>query len=283
MSEKIDLFIPASPKDQLKLKYCIQQAVKHIPECGDFIISVPDKKDFKDYEVDGHKVKFFYDFELVPLQNWLQLCRFRPNWIAQQLLKMLQQATSGDLYFCLDADCFVCDDMSLFENGKPRIFVSPNENDEGAFHRFIAKATGGELCKWTDNQKQATKYIADMQLFSKEQIAKMLLKYFPSATDFVHFTVDNTYWRRDDTMHSIFISEYEMFGLWIEKFCMSKFTAHKIDKLQIDRNQMSQQGSLWTAEEIETQIVMAEDAKIEILKLQSNAPMHDVGWAMPKQ
>lgn len=83
---------------------------------------------------------------MLPLFNWLKLCRFRPNWILQQLLKLLQPATSNDLYFCLDADCFICRDMQLVECGKPRLFMSPNNEDEAAFHRYIARMSGGELC-----------------------------------------------------------------------------------------------------------------------------------------
>lgn len=281
MQDKIDIFIPASPKDQLKLKYCIEQAVKHIPQCGDFVVSVPDKDKFWDYEVGEHKVMFFNDFDLLPVVNWLKSCRFRPNWILQQMLKLLQPATRDDFYFCLDADCFICRDMSLLEDKVPRVFVSANGNDEAAFHRFIAKMTGGELCKWTDCNKTSTKYIADMQLFSRSQIQELVLRYFPSGNDFVHFIVDNTYWRTDDTQHSIFVSEYELYGLWMEKMHPRDFYTHCIQKRQIDRNQMSQQDSKWTEDEIVEEIKKAEADGIEILKLQSNSPMHDVGWKLP--
>ena len=63
-----------------------------------------------------------------------------------------------------------------------------------------------------------------------------MLKYFPSANDFVHFTIDSTYWRADDTEHSIFVSEYEMYGLWVEKTCRDSACTHLIEKRQIDRN-----------------------------------------------
>lgn len=230
MQEKIDMFIPASPKDQVKLKYCIQQAAKHIPECGDFIVSVPDKDKFWDYEVGEHKVKFYNDFGLLPVSNWLKVCRFRPNWILQQILKLLQPVTRDDLYFCLDADCFICRDMQLLEDGKPRLFVSANSEDEAAFHRFISKMSGGELCKWVDGHKTSTKYIADMQLFDAREIRDMVLRYFPTANDFVHFIVDNTYWKASDTIHSIFISEYELYGRWIEKMKPQSAQTHCIQK-----------------------------------------------------
>ena len=205
---RIPIFIPASPKDQLKLKYCIRQAAKHIPECGDFYISVPDKTNFKDYKEDGHKVFFFDDFDLVPLKNWLAVCRFRPNWIAQQLIKLLQPVTPDKIYFCLDADCLVCKEMSLIEDGKLRLFEAPNNNDEAAFQRFIAQMSGGELAEFTTAQKCTTRWIADMQLFDRNIIEEMVLRYFPSANDFVRFTISSTYWRKNDTRHSCFISEY---------------------------------------------------------------------------
>lgn len=44
---------------------------------------------------------------------------------------------------------------------------------------------------------------------------------------------------------------------------------------------MSQKGSLWTEDEIVKEIKKAEADGIEILKLQSNSPMHDVGWKLP--
>lgn len=144
--------------------------------------------------------------------------------------------TESDLYFCLDADCFICRDMHLVENGKPRLFMSPNGKDEAAFHRFISRMSGGELCSWRDGHQTETKYIADMQLFDKKQISQLVLKYFPSANDFVHFTIDSTYWRADDTEHSMFISEYEMYGLWVEKTCRDSVCTHLIEKRQIDRN-----------------------------------------------
>ena len=117
-----------------------------------------------------------------------------------------------------------------------------------------------------------------MQLFSRREITNMVLRYFPSANDFVHFTLDNTYWRRDDTSHAIFISEYEMYGRWIEKTNPDSTVLHRIEKRQIDRHQWSQQETLWDEAEIAKEVEKAEADCVEILKLQSNCPLHDVGW-----
>ena len=67
MQDKIDIFVPASPKDAPKLMFVMEQAAKHIPECGDFHVCVPDKTKFPNYNIAGHKVFLHEDFDVLPL------------------------------------------------------------------------------------------------------------------------------------------------------------------------------------------------------------------------
>lgn len=46
MNEKIDAFIPCSPKDATKLKYAVQQLVKHFKDLNNIHVCVPDKSKF---------------------------------------------------------------------------------------------------------------------------------------------------------------------------------------------------------------------------------------------
>lgn len=282
MNNNIDAFIPCSPKDAVKLKYAIQQLVKHFKDLNNIHVCVPDKSKFWDYEVDGHQVIIHEDFEVLPVQPLVKMLRFRPNWIFQQWLKIFQQVTS-DICLTWDADCFLTKPLSAYsDSGKLKLFVQPNENDEAAFSRFSAKATGGVLGQWTDGDKWPTKYIADMALFNRRWIEEMVLKFFPSAIDFLQFSALNTYWRANDTRHAIFLSEYQLVGEYEWKFHQTEIETVKLQKRQIDRNQMSQQGNLWTEEEIQAEISKAEADCVEILKLQSNSPLHDVGWKLPE-
>lgn len=66
MSERIDVFIPSSPKDYPVLEYSIKSVIEYFKECNDVIVSVPDKSKLHlhDYECNGHKIIFMNDLEL---------------------------------------------------------------------------------------------------------------------------------------------------------------------------------------------------------------------------
>lgn len=236
--EKIDAFIPASPKDQLKLGYAIKALAKHFKQLGDVHVSVPDKTKFKDYEEDGHKVVVHEDFDLLPVQALVASLRFRPNWIFQQWLKLFQQATS-DIYLVWDADCILTRDFDAYEDGKLKLLAQPNDADEAAFSRFSAKATGGVLGQWTDCVKWPTTYIADFALFNRKWIEEMVMKFFPSANEFLRFSTLNTYWKKNDTHHAIFLSEYQLMGEFTAKYHLKDVAVTKLKKKQIDKFQMS--------------------------------------------
>ena len=53
--------------------------------------------------------------------------------------------------------------------------------DEMAFNRFIAKATGGDLATWSDDEYVETRFIADQQLFKREWVDEMIGRYFHSV------------------------------------------------------------------------------------------------------
>ena len=46
---------------------------------------------------------------------------------------------------------------------------------------------------------------------------------------------------------------------------------------------MSQRGNAWTAEDIEAEIAKAEAEGADVLKLQTNSPLSDVGWKAKEQ
>lgn len=149
---------------------------------------------------------------------------------------MFQRVTT-DIYLTWDADCFLTKPMSAYsEDGKLKLFMQPNYNDESAFMRFSAKATGGVLGRWIEENRCQTTYIADMALFNRKWISELVLKFFPSAMDFLQFSALNTYWRNDDTNHALFLSEYQIVGEFEEKFHRNDVEIVKLLKKQIDRN-----------------------------------------------
>lgn len=66
----------------------------------------------------------------------------------------------------------------------------------------------------------------------------MITKYFHSYQEFYQFTVMNTYWINSPHIRrqSMFISEYEMYGRFCEKYFNDVVQLTSFKKLQIDRN-----------------------------------------------
>lgn len=282
---KVDCFLPAAPKDLTKVKYAVEGLVKNVKELGDVHLCVPDKTGQTDYELDGHKVVWHEDFEVFPpLQYVLPRLRFRPSWVGTQLTKMLQNATTTEDVLVWDADCILLRPLELYKDGKKKLFEQPNDRDEAGFLRFISKLSGGELCKWSDKEKGHTRFIADHALWRRPWVFEMIDRYFPSVEDFIAFTMMNTYWRRDDTGHAIFISEYECVGQYENKFHSDEVVIEHLTKKQEDKwSDYQEEESKFKDSEIEEAIKKATDEGYDVYKCQTNCPRSPKVYAQRKE
>ena len=280
---KADVFIPSVFKDLNKVEFVVNQLVKHCPDIADIHICMPDKTGTTEHEVEGHKIIYHNDFDvLTPMKEFIRFIRFRPNWIHQQLLKLCQRVTKTEYYYVIDADIMPTRELRLERNGKPVLFTRTNPRDEMAFNRFIAKATGGDLATWSEEEYAETKFISDMQLFKREWVDEMIMRYFHSAEEFMLFTCMNTYWRNTPNARrdSIFISEYIMYSLYVEKYHGKEVEVVYADTKQIDKGQFSQMAQTFGKDEIEAELKETERLERGFLKLQSNCGMSDVKYAV---
>lgn len=78
--DRVDVFIPCSLKDFPVMKRAIPLIVANVPVVGDIHVSMPDARCRCNFSIDGHNVYFHNDEDLVP-RKYVNLCRFRPNWI----------------------------------------------------------------------------------------------------------------------------------------------------------------------------------------------------------
>ena len=272
---KVDCFIPCCYKDNQKLELSIKSIVENFNEMGDVVVSMPDKGNLKDYVIDGHKVRFFNDFDVLPIPNAFRMLRFRPGWIFQQLLKLLQQKTTTPDVLVWDADCFMTKKFSAYENGKLKLLSQPNNEDDAGFERWISRCTGGELGLWTRDRHCQTKYIADKSLFRTEWVYEMILRYFPDVKEFLKFTIETAFWTIYHQDCSILISEYEWYGRYLVKYHNLDVVQSIHTRRQIDKYQFWQEDTegLWKISEIEDLIAQTSlDEKYDCLKLQTNCP-----------
>lgn len=219
LNNSIDAFIPASTKDVPVLMQCIPSLIKHISQLKDIHVSMPSKANIKDTCINGHKIVFHNDLDILNIKNLLQSIKFRPNWIYQQLLKMLQTTTIGDNWFVFDADCVLLKDLQLIDlDGKMSVFRKPNLTDESGFNRFIYKATDGDIGIDTRHRQYSyTEFIVDFQLFNRKFVNELIKKYFSNTSNFIQYVVDNTYYA-GSSKDAVFLSEYEMYSQFVKKF-----------------------------------------------------------------
>lgn len=282
---KCDVFIPTVFKDLNKLDYVIRQLCANCDDIADFHISMPDCQGKTVEEISGHKVVFHNDFDILPsAAKWMKLAMFRPNWILQQLLKLLQRVTSTEYYYVIDSDIIPVSKLSLFKDGKPVLFSRLNMNDASAFIRFIAKATGGDLVTWTHQKSYHSLFIPDMQLFKTAWVDEMISQYFWCIEDFIRFAFMNAFSYRTDIPEfdrtNIFISEYIMYSLYVEKYHEDEVSVVLADTKQIDRNQQSQNEHVFGEDEINREIASATAENRMFLKLQSNCGTSDIKYAV---
>lgn len=153
---KTDVFIPCSPKDFPVMQRALQYIASNIQTVGDIHVSMPSKGLCRDFTIGGHGVYFHNDEDLVS-RRYIGMCRFRPNWIYQQVLKLCQRVTKTPYYFCIDADCIPIKSIELFnEIGQAALFSRTGVADATAFIRSIAKFSGGELAQWTTAERGET-------------------------------------------------------------------------------------------------------------------------------
>ena len=285
---KADVFIPSSLKDANKLATLLIQLVSCCNDINDIYVSIPSINDRKEFELCGHKVKFFNDSEILDLK-WLSLCNFRKNWIYQQLLKLCQNVTKTEYYFVIDADIFPLKPFNLFVDEKPILFIKPNGLDESAFIRYISKATGGDLATWTENEYATTSYISDFMLFKKSWVNEMILKYFNSIDEFLLFSTTITFWRNIPGIRrkSIFMSEYEMYGRYVAKYHSNEvYRQHIIQNYEpaiqmkmVQKGTKSQSEQAYSVEDIQNYITQySKQEEYKFIKLQTNCPYSDVKY-----
>lgn len=268
---KVDVFIPCLYKDFNKLKFAINGLITHFTELNDIYVTMPDKQHLEDFELLGHAVKFYNDFDILPEVD-LSKCRFRPNWIFQQLLKLFQRVTTTKYVLIIDAGLVIVDKFSVFKDGKPVKFIGPYQNFQPYFN-FFDKMTKGDLKRFVDKS-----FIADCGLFCNNIIDEIVQKYGFTKQSFIDFTLMNSTWRGDPKT-GCFISEYELFGNYTEKYYQDAFIHDELRVEFNDRLQKSQHMQLWTDKEIIEKIKSIDKTKFNVLKVHSGCCATDIFYA----
>ena len=233
-----DIVIVASEKNYINIKYIYDSILKNItPEWNQIYCFCPS---YPAEKIDG--IEYVLDSEV--LNTNISEIPFKPNWIYQQYMKLLQIITL-DNYLIIDGDLIINKPINIFENDKPN-FLFGNDANYSPFFNYSKYLfnIGREI-----NQS----FISEIMLFERKFVNE-LLKRFENKEKFIFES--NKIINKD-----CFISEYELYGNFIYK-------NHKYDYNYKNIKYMENRNTLpWTIKSLEDYIEKYKSFNFDILSI----------------
>jgi len=271
MENLVDAFIPCTYKDFNKLEFLLPSLVRYVKELKDIYLCVPDKNTIKfPEEIAGHKIFVYSDFDILPNAN-IDKCKFRKNWIFQQLLKLCQNVTTTEYNLVIDSDLVLVNDFPLFKDGKPIQYIGPYQNVKCYFN-FFERFSCGDFGKVYPES-----FTADLMLPRRKFIEEMLIRYGYNVDSFVDFTLENTLYTGDE-INGYFINEQELYASYVEKYHPNVYVKEKQRIIENKKFQMSQMQLAYTKEEMQKFLETVNREKYNVVKFQAGCVNTDVRW-----
>jgi len=235
-----DLVVLCHPKDYVKLGFCINSCLEFFnpkPE-GIYIVS-PDR-------VESDSLIHVHDDEAIAIKKG-DINYRRPNWIYQQFIKLCQDFTKNDHYLCVDSDLIFNRAINLFDEEKPKFFISDRDQKHDPYFHFMEKAYG--LSRQVDFT-----FINDFMMLDKTICRKIV----PDVNEFLDFCNDNV---SDDCL----LSEFELYGNYVTKHHPHVYNIQKT-KTQLNGKMANRP---WSKEEINNLVKINSEKDIDLFTIHS--------------
>lgn len=192
-----DLFIPAAKKDFNKVPYTIKCALQNLHPKPENIVIVSPQKFCDKLVIDGYSIKNFIDSEVIKTD--LNKFSYRPTWINQQLIKLLQDVTPNENYLLIDSDFFITKNINI-ELENFRFYLSLDQNHRPYF-KFQEKFFGfGRVFNYS--------FTSEIMMFNKTVMSNMLSKKGMDKEDFIQYCYENI-------NNYEYINEQEFYGSYV--------------------------------------------------------------------
>jgi len=192
----VDLFIPAAPKDYIKLPFVLRSVAWNLNGIAQAHIVTPTPIMINErypFEIIYHLDHEVLDFDKTRF-------KFRPTWVYQQFLKLFQQVTA-DWYLVMDADRFINRPQDLFDGDHPIMFLRDRDENHAPYFEYNRAMLGiGKVYPHT--------FLSECTLYSRSQVEIMLLES--------GLTVDQ--WLMTSTAiitHDCCIADAELYGSYV--------------------------------------------------------------------
>ena len=188
-----DIVILSSKKDFNKIKYLYDSILKYItPIFNKIYCFCPE---YPSDMISG--ITYMLDSDVLNID--ISNIKYRPTWIYQQYIKLLQNVTLNE-YLIIDSDIIINNNIEIFTDGKPNFLLTNNNFYKSFFNYSI------EL--FNVDKKCSDSFISEIMLFDRELVNEMISTKFKSNEEFIlesNKIITNT----------CFLSEYELYGNYI--------------------------------------------------------------------
>lgn len=227
---KYDVLLVAHKKDYIKLNYVIKYIKKNLIGYNNIHLIVKNINDVPKF-VD---VLIHNEQDVLPVD--FNKFKYRPTWIYQQMIKLLQNVTFKN-YIVVDSDTIINKPLNPFDqNNKPVFFFTKNQYHEKYFKYLLKYFNINKCCNYS--------FISEIMFFNREIIKKMFFEIkLVDIKDIINFFYDSN---TEDS----YISEFELYGNYME----SKFKGVYTYKHLSIYDEGSESPSYWSEEKIHNNI-----------------------------
>ena len=206
MIENFDVLIVCHEKDFHKLPIVIQSIKQNIMGFDKIHIISNVDYTFEDERVIIHNEKNVLEIDLSKI-------KYRPNWIYQQLIKLLQNVTR-QWYFVIDADTVITRKIHPIANGNAKFYMNQNEQNFEPYFNFTKKLKVKKIINRT--------FISEVMMFNRDYIKELFSSNGLKTNDeIINFMYKNI----KENSH---LSEYELYGNFISKHHPNEYEIKEI-------------------------------------------------------
>jgi hypothetical protein len=214
---KYDIVLVAHEKDFGNLKFIIEQAETNLVDSENIHLILSERTPYTDLELLKTLTKkpVYIHKESDVLQIDRSRLKYRPNWIYQMLLKMLQNVTQNENFLIIESDCVILQPVSFFDNDKTTFYLCRDQNHQPYFN-FNNKILG-------IGREYNHSFISEFMMYNKSKVKEMITKAGCNNTEefvnLIYNTVDV----------DCYPADYELYGNFCYKFFPNEFEVRKID------------------------------------------------------
>lgn len=243
MKEPYSILIPAAGKDYHKVPYLLDSIHTCLSGYSEILLVVRDKNTLPSFLLDKG-LKIFDDEEILDVD--MTPCRYRPNWIRQQLIKMFQDVTENDLFLTIDSDVIINRKLPMFTDEGKKILYMGWEQLHYPYFRFQEKML--DLPR-----EYPHTFVNDMNFMSKKIIREMLDRNGFTIQSFIQKSfevMDGPQGGKD----ALYMAEPEIWGQYAMKYHADDYEPRQCKTHSEGRVGHSLDSSQWSKVDIETKM-----------------------------